>query len=83
MRVTSAMMGHAITLHLLDAPGRVHDFTCKHPELVDRLPQKELASHLNISAETLCRLVRRPKASPLPQRRGLQALRATCAGALC
>jgi CRP-like cAMP-binding protein len=79
MRVTSAMMGHTITLHLLDAPGRVHDFTCKHPELMGRLPQKELACYLNISAETLCRLVRRPKASPLPQRRGLQALHATCA----
>ena len=40
----------------LDAPGRVQRFLRKHPELVDRIPQKELASHLNLSAETLSRL---------------------------
>ena len=28
----------------------------KHAELFDRLPKKELASYLNISAETLSRL---------------------------
>jgi DNA-binding Xre family transcriptional regulator len=28
----------------------------KHDELFDRLPKKELASYLNISAETLSRL---------------------------
>ena len=66
MRTTSAMMGHTITLHLLDAPGRVHDFSYKHPQLTSRLPQKELASHLNLSAETLCRLVRRPKSCAAP-----------------
>lgn len=59
MRMTSAMMGHAVSLHMLDAPGRVHDFSFRNPELMDCLPQKELASHLNLSAETLCRLVRR------------------------
>jgi CRP-like cAMP-binding protein len=56
MRVMSEIMAHTITLHLLDAPGRVHRFLRKHPELVDRLPQKELASYLNLSAETLSRL---------------------------
>jgi len=49
-------MAHTITLHLLDAPGRVQRFVRKHPELVDLLPQKQLASHLNLSAETLSRL---------------------------
>ena len=56
MRVMSEIMAHTITLHLLDAPGRVHRFLRKHPQLVDRIPQKELASHLNLSAETLSRL---------------------------
>jgi len=41
---------------LLDAPGRVHRFVRKHPDLVDRIPQKQLASYLNLSAETLSRL---------------------------
>lgn len=52
----SEIMAHTITLHLLDAPGRVHRFLRKHPELADRLPKKELASYLNLSAETLSRL---------------------------
>jgi len=56
MRTMSEIMAHTITLHLLDAPGRVHRFMRKHAELVDRLPQKELASYLNISPETLSRL---------------------------
>jgi hypothetical protein len=45
-----------ITLHLLDAPGRVKRFMRKHPELVERLPKKELATYLNLSPETLSRL---------------------------
>ena len=56
MEVMSEIMAHTITLHLLDAPGRVHRFMRKHPELIDRIPQKELASYLNLSAETLSRL---------------------------
>jgi CRP-like cAMP-binding protein len=56
MQLMSEIMAHTITLHLLDAPGRVHRFMRKHAELVDRLPKKELASYLNISAETLSRL---------------------------
>ena len=56
MRLMSEIMGHTITLHLLDAPGRVHRFLRKHPELFDRIPKKELASYLNLSAETLSRL---------------------------
>ena len=56
MRVMSEIMAHTITLHLLDAPGRVHRFVRKHPDLIDRIPQKQLASYLNLSAETLSRL---------------------------
>ncbi len=61
MRGMSEIMAHTITLHLLDAPGRVHRFMRKHPDLVDRIPQKELASYLNLSAETLSRLRQRGK----------------------
>jgi CRP-like cAMP-binding protein len=56
MHLMSEVMAHTITLHLLDAPGRVHRFTRKHPDLIDRVPKKELASYLNLSAETLSRL---------------------------
>lgn len=61
MRLMSEIMAHTITLHLLDAPGRVHRFLRKHPDLADRLPRKELASHLSLSAETLSRLRSRGK----------------------
>lgn len=62
MRGMSEIMAHTITLHLLDAPGRLERFMRKHPELVDRIPSKELASYLNLSAETLSRLKKRAKA---------------------
>ncbi len=61
MRLMSDVMAHTITLHLLDAPGRVHRFERKHPELADRIPKKELAAYLNLSAETLSRLKQRGK----------------------
>lgn len=61
MRLMSEIMGHTITLHLLDAPGRVNRFVRKHPELFERLPKKELAAYLNLSAETLSRLKQRGK----------------------
>jgi CRP-like cAMP-binding protein len=61
MRVMSDIMAHTITLHLLDAPGRVHRFVRKHPDLVDRIPQKQLASFLNLSPETLSRLRQKGK----------------------
>ena len=61
MRVMSEIMAHTITLHLLDAPGRVHRFMRKHPVLNDQIPRKELASYLNITAETLSRLKQRGK----------------------
>jgi CRP-like cAMP-binding protein len=54
-----SLVEHAVGLLLLDAPSRVNAFSRQHPSLVGRLMQKDLASHLNLSAETLCRLSRR------------------------
>ena len=56
MKLMSEVMAHVITLHLLDAPGRVQRFLRKQVELTERLPKKELASYLNLSPETLSRL---------------------------
>ena len=61
MKLMSEVMAHTITLHLLDAPGRVQRFMRKHAELADRLPKKDLASYLNLSPETLSRLKKRGK----------------------
>jgi CRP-like cAMP-binding protein len=61
MHLMSEIMAHTITLHLLDAPGRLQRFFRKHPELADRLPKKELASYLNLCAETLSRLKQRER----------------------
>ena len=61
MRVMSEVMAHTITLHLLDAPGRVHRFMRKQAELADRIPLKVLAAYLNLSAETWSRLKQRGK----------------------
>lgn len=61
MRLMADVMAHTITLHLLNAPGRVQRFARKHPALAERLPKKELASYLNLSPETLSRLKRRGK----------------------
>jgi CRP-like cAMP-binding protein len=61
MRIMSEIMAHTITLHLLDAPGRVHRFARKHPVLEEQLPRKELAAYLNLTAETLSRLKQRGK----------------------
>jgi CRP-like cAMP-binding protein len=58
MKLMSEVMAHTITLHLLDAPGRVQRFLRKQSALADRLPKKELASYLNLSPETLSRLKR-------------------------
>lgn len=56
MKLMSEVMAHTITLHLLDAPGRLSRFRRKHSELAGRIPKKELASYLNLTPETLSRL---------------------------
>ena len=56
MKVMTEIMAHIITLHLLDAPGRFQRFVRKHPDMLERIPQKELASYLNLAPETLSRL---------------------------
>lgn len=61
MKLMSEVMAHTITLHLLDAPGRVQRFGRKHADLGERLPKKELALYLNLSPETLSRLKRHRK----------------------
>ena len=61
MKLMSEVMAHVITLHLLDASGRVQRFMRKNTQLAERLPKKELASYLNLSPETLSRLKKRGK----------------------
>ena len=53
MKLMSEVMAHTITLHLLDAPGRLSRFHRKHPDLAGRIPKKELAAYLNLTPETL------------------------------
>jgi CRP-like cAMP-binding protein len=59
MKLMSEVMAHTITLHLLDAPGRLLRFRRKHPELAGRIPKKELAAYLNLTPETLSRLAQK------------------------
>ncbi|MDE1989696.1 MAG: Crp/Fnr family transcriptional regulator, partial [Betaproteobacteria bacterium] len=57
MRHMSDIMAHTITLHLLDAAGRMARFQRKHPEFLEQLTKKDLAQYLNIAPETLSRLI--------------------------
>ena len=59
MSLMSEVMAHTITLHLLNAPGRLSRFMRKHQDLLGRIPKKELACYLNLTPETLSRLKRR------------------------
>jgi CRP-like cAMP-binding protein len=68
MHLMSEVMAHTITLHLLDAAGRAQRFLRKYPDLYGRVPMKELAAHLNLSAETLSRLKQKGKFSPSAER---------------
>jgi CRP-like cAMP-binding protein len=68
MRLMSEVMAHTITLHLLDAPGRLARFMRKHQDLIGRIPKKELASYLNLTPETLSRLRQRVENPPDPER---------------
>jgi CRP-like cAMP-binding protein len=68
MRLMSEVMAHTITLHLLDAPGRLARFMRKHQDLVGRIPKKELASYLNLTPETLSRLRQRVENPSEPDR---------------
>jgi CRP-like cAMP-binding protein len=64
MKLMSEVMAHTITLHLLDAPGRLARFQRKHQDYLGRIPNKELASYLNLTPETLSRLKQRAAAQP-------------------
>ena len=61
MELMSEIMAHTITLHMLDAPGRVERFVRKYAYLFELLPKKELAAYLNLSPETLSRLKNKHK----------------------
>ena len=64
MKLMSEVMAHTITLHLLDAPGRLARFHRKHPDLAGRIPKKELAAYLNLTPETLSRLKKKIGTDP-------------------
>jgi CRP-like cAMP-binding protein len=64
MRLMSEVMAHTITLHLLDAQGRLARFMRKHQDLFGRIPKKELAAFLNLTPETLSRLKKKLGEAP-------------------
>ncbi|MFO1360898.1 MAG: Crp/Fnr family transcriptional regulator [Burkholderiales bacterium] len=62
MKLMSEVMAHTITLHLLDAPGRLARFRRKHQDYIGRIPNKERASNRDLTPETLSRLKQRAAA---------------------
>lgn len=62
MKLMWDVMAHSITLHLLDAPGRFARVQREHKGYVGRIPNKELASYLNLAPETFSRLKQRAAA---------------------
>lgn len=70
MHLMSEVMAHTITLHLLDASGRLQRFYRKFPDLYKKVPMKELAAHLNISPETLSRLKQKTEVKEMFGRKG-------------
>src|SRR5712671_34806 len=54
MKLMSEVMAHSITLHLLDAPGRLSRFQRKHPELAGRIPKRS-SPPTSISRPRRCR----------------------------
>jgi CRP-like cAMP-binding protein len=59
MKLMSEVMAHAVTLHLLDAPGRLACVQRAQEGCLGRIPNKELASYLNLAPETFSRLKQR------------------------
>jgi len=59
MKLISDVMTHTITLHLLDATGRLASFQRKQQDCLGRISSKELASYLNLAPETYSRLKQR------------------------
>ncbi len=59
MKLMSEVMAHTITLHLLDATGRLASFQRKQQDCLGRISSKELASYLNLAPETYSRLKQR------------------------
>jgi CRP-like cAMP-binding protein len=64
MKLISEVLTHTITLHLLDATGRLASFQRRQQDCLGRIPNKELASYLNLAPETYSRLKQRGASRP-------------------
>src|SRR5438445_8246033 len=56
MKLMSEVMAHSITLHLLDAPGRLMRLQRKHPERAQRIPKQELGAYHSLTPDIRSRL---------------------------
>ena len=59
MKLMAEVVAHAVTLHLLDAPGRLACVQRAQERCRGRIPNKDLASYLNLAPETFSRLKQR------------------------